>query len=899
MSILDEQQVKAAVSQGRLRMSKSRKGRRPMRVTTFLRKEKDGSLYKAAGWEERLDKLKKRFSKATGVEPEELSRQRILGTVGSKMKEELEDVIDKTGADKLKGGLADNKKPSDFKPEQLRKGTEVEKEHVGSNSQLAREIAMDHLVEHPEYYTHLERMEKKLEKEARSVAAAIPYRQAFAEAKDVDDLHERYAALNAKAKEKKAAGPVESKLPWYTTALGGTSGAMVGRKLLKKSPVAGALLGTLAGTAAGLEGGEALGKRVDKMRKQAADLERKPKAPNKEVFSKAEPTAEVRVRMRGDTKSFMSLLKELQRRGGPGHSFGIYEGENGKTVGACLGGWDGDGADDLVSAEATSLEKESELKPGKGKKNSAGFKLQGRTDVQGLPIAIENRRGSVREGENDDGSKWRTKFKVPYGYIEGTKGKDGEEIDAYVGADKGSPKAFVIHQHNDDGKGHDEDTVMLGFKSKAEAEKAFLEHYDDPKYKGKVVTVGVQKLKEKLDKKPEQKKLANSGGTMQRMFGEGASRGVQSQTYIMGDSELQGKPANSKVKPGDSPSRDESPTYVGTENQVFPGLRSMDLANKLAASMTRLVGKDEYPTRSDVGRQDPAATHRRVYASTRWAGADDLTTENNPNWEKNAYVVTDAELEQVLKLASAELSSLDAMKLASGSFEELRKEAILKALRRVLPKKKLVQVGDEVVDLTPEGAYTQAGKHLKELGKGLKLKKGVTPEQAAAVGQKSTAGGRILGEGLESAGEHMVHASTAGRAMNPLGKPVGGAIEGITRGAGQELQRAAGRAAEVGAGGIRGSLGRGLVQQAPRVGQLGEIAGAAGTATMLGQAVSPAAAGLAAVAKATGTYAPLKGAIGHLGLNVAKDTAAHAIEKGVKYAPRAIRAARGLATAAG
>jgi hypothetical protein len=809
MSILDEQQVKLAISQGRMRLSKSRKGRRPMRVDTFLRKEKDGSLYKNANWEKRYEQL----SEALGVKPEDLSRTRILGTAASKVKQSLEDVMDK------------------------------------ESSSLAQKIAALHREEHPE----------------------------------------RYA--------KEAAGPVEKKLPWYTTALGGTSGAMLGRKLMKKSPVAGALLGTLAGTAVGLEGGEALGKRVDKMRKQAEDPEKKPKPSNKKVvLSKGEPTAEVRVRMRGEVPSLVELLKRIHRRGVVGHSFGIYEAENGKVQGECLGGWDGDGSDRIISIESVPLkEKQAELKPGTGKKNSAGFKLQGRTDVQGLPIAVENRKGSVREGENDDGSKWRTKFKVPYGYIEGTKGKDGEEIDAYVGPDKDSSNAYVVQQHNDDGKGHDEDTVMLGFKSKAEAEKAFLKHYDDPKYKGKVVTVGVQKLKEKLDKKPEQKKLANSGGTMQRMFGEGASRGIQH--YVMQDTELQGKPAVSKPKKGDAPSRDEAPSIGYEERQVSPGLRTMDLAPKLAASMTRLIQHDQFPTRAGVGRQDPALSRAGAIVGRRVAGADAPTTENNPNWEKQAHVVTPEELELVLKLASAELSRLDLTKL-SASYEELRKEAIVKALRRVLPGKKLVRLGDEVVDLTPEGAYTRAGKHLKELGKGLKLKKGVTPEQAAAVGRKSTAAGRVLGEGLEGAGSHMTHATGAGKTLNPLGKPAGGFIEGITRGTGQELQRAAGRAAEVGAGGIRGSLGRGLVAQAPRVGQLGEIAGAAGTATMLGQAVSPAAAGLAAVAKATGTYAPMKGALGHLGLNVVKDTAAHALEKGVHYAPKAMRAARGLVSAA-
>ena len=39
---------KIAVSKHRLRVAQSRKGRRPMRVDTLLRKEKEGTLYKNA-----------------------------------------------------------------------------------------------------------------------------------------------------------------------------------------------------------------------------------------------------------------------------------------------------------------------------------------------------------------------------------------------------------------------------------------------------------------------------------------------------------------------------------------------------------------------------------------------------------------------------------------------------------------------------------------------------------------------------------------------------------------------------------------------------------------------------------------------------------------------------------
>lgn len=59
----------------------------------------------------------------------------------------------------IPGGLASGRKPEDFDPEQLKKGIKVELEHSG-DAPLAQEIAMDHLVEDPEYYTKLEKMEK-------------------------------------------------------------------------------------------------------------------------------------------------------------------------------------------------------------------------------------------------------------------------------------------------------------------------------------------------------------------------------------------------------------------------------------------------------------------------------------------------------------------------------------------------------------------------------------------------------------------------------------------------------------------------------------------------------------------------------------------------------------------
>ena len=136
------------------------------------------------------------------------------------------------------------------------------------------------------------------------------------------------------------------------------------------------------------------------------------------------------------------------------------------------------------------------------------FKLQGHDHVQGLDIAIENRKGSVRKGVDRDGKPWRTVMKHPYGYLKGTKGKDGEEIDVYVGPHKDAPIAHVVHQHKADGTGHDEDKVMLGFKNKAHARSAYLAHYNDPKFLGPISSLTVDEMKQRFAGGKKIEKLA-------------------------------------------------------------------------------------------------------------------------------------------------------------------------------------------------------------------------------------------------------------------------------------------------------------------------------------------------------------------------------------------------------
>jgi hypothetical protein len=71
----------------------------------------------------------------------------------------IKEGFSKWAKDKIPGGLADKKSPKDFDRERLAQGIKVEMEHT-SDKAIAREIAMDHLTEDPNYYRKLKKIEK-------------------------------------------------------------------------------------------------------------------------------------------------------------------------------------------------------------------------------------------------------------------------------------------------------------------------------------------------------------------------------------------------------------------------------------------------------------------------------------------------------------------------------------------------------------------------------------------------------------------------------------------------------------------------------------------------------------------------------------------------------------------
>lgn len=142
-------------------------------------------------------------------------------------------------------------------------------------------------------------------------------------------------------------------------------------------------------------------------------------------------------------------------------------------------------------------------------KTSAAYKLQGRTEFQGMPISIENKKGSVRRWFDPHGNeKGSTKMHWAYGYIRGTRGTDGDHVDVYIGPNPDATHAFVVDQMKKpegaikkDGKPwkeFDEQKCMLGWDSAEEAKAAYLKQYDDPRFFGSLRAIPMSEFKEKV-----------------------------------------------------------------------------------------------------------------------------------------------------------------------------------------------------------------------------------------------------------------------------------------------------------------------------------------------------------------------------------------------------------------
>lgn len=119
--------------------------------------------------------------------------------------------------------------------------------------------------------------------------------------------------------------------------------------------------------------------------------------------------------------------------------------------------------------------------------------------VGGMVICVENPKGSIRKGQTVDGSQWANKMPNHYGFIKGTNGADGDEMDCFVGPNFKSQMVYVVNQNDPTTDEFDEHKCMIGFDSVTQARAAYQSAFEmDWQGFDSIVPMGIAQFKDWL-----------------------------------------------------------------------------------------------------------------------------------------------------------------------------------------------------------------------------------------------------------------------------------------------------------------------------------------------------------------------------------------------------------------
>lgn len=143
---------------------------------------------------------------------------------------------------------------------------------------------------------------------------------------------------------------------------------------------------------------------------------------------------------------------------------------------------------------------------------------------RGLKIRVDRPKGFVQEGKDEEGHPWKRIYKYDYGFLPKTKGGDGEGIDVFVGPDERANETYWVVQKKKDGS-FDEYKVFAGFRSRAEAKKAYGDHIP-MRYFGAMAAIPLEMMKAMLGIEPEEEKTASIFGFFSELEGIREAFGV-------------------------------------------------------------------------------------------------------------------------------------------------------------------------------------------------------------------------------------------------------------------------------------------------------------------------------------------------------------------------------------
>jgi hypothetical protein len=130
------------------------------------------------------------------------------------------------------------------------------------------------------------------------------------------------------------------------------------------------------------------------------------------------------------------------------------------------------------------------LRPTEAQRRVGNYKKH-HISFQGLQVSIENPKGSLRKGPG-----WQVRVPYDYGYIKRTEGADGDHVDVCIGPDAESDHVFIVDQQDHRTGEFDEHKVMLGYRTREEAIKAYHSGFSDGKGPDRMRAVVRMSMKE-------------------------------------------------------------------------------------------------------------------------------------------------------------------------------------------------------------------------------------------------------------------------------------------------------------------------------------------------------------------------------------------------------------------
>lgn len=244
--------------------------------------------------------------------------------------------------------------------------------------------------------------------------------------------------------------------------------------------------------------------------------------------------------------------------------------------------------------------------PSEARKKAGNYRKK-KIRWNGLRISIENPAGTMRSGTDRKGKKWQSYMPHDYGYIAGTKGRDGDHVDVFVGPHPKSELVTIINQIDPKTGKFDEHKCMLGFFTKQEAIDAYHQAYMKGwKGMGSAATMGLDQFK----------KWVRSGrkmGPVQFSIHEFAKKNVYSEGYKT--------PAVAKVKMP-APATGGFLNHESAKKHIGPDTKGIGRSARQRAYNGGLILENSALDTLPGSRPDPAFDHVRRNAEKGWGGLD-------------------------------------------------------------------------------------------------------------------------------------------------------------------------------------------------------------------------------------------------------------------------------------